>query len=128
MDDPAVLKETFETGGQNVIAGASNFVDDVLHHGGRPRQVDTTSFSLGKNLAATPGRVVMRNSLMELAHVRAANRPGPCATIVCSPPWINKYYIMDLAPADPSSSTRSSTASPCFCISYRKPRRVDCVE
>ena len=64
--NPAVLKETFETGGQSLIVGASDFVDDLLHNGGRPRQVDTASFSLGKNLAATPGRVVMRNSLIEL--------------------------------------------------------------
>ncbi len=119
--NPAVLKETFETGGQNVIAGASNFVDDVLHHGGRPRQVDTTSFSLGKNLAATPGRVVMRNSLMELLMYEPQTDLVHAQPIVCSPPWINKYYIMDLAPGRSFIEYAVQHGFTVFCISYRNP-------
>ena len=119
--NPAVWKETFETGGQNVIAGASNFVDDVLHNGGRPRQVDTTSFSLGKNLAATPGRVVMRNSLMELLMYEPQTDLVHAQPIVCSPPWINKYYIMDLAPGRSFIEYAVQHGFTVFCISYRNP-------
>jgi polyhydroxyalkanoate synthase len=119
--NPAVWKETFETGGQNLIAGASNFVDDVLHNGGRPRQVDTTSFSLGKNLAATPGRVVMRNSLMELLMYEPQTDLVHAQPIVCSPPWINKYYIMDLAPGRSFIEYAVQHGFTVFCISYRNP-------
>ena len=54
--NPAALKKAFETGGASVLAGARNFLDDLAHNGGWPRQVDTSSFELGRNLAATPGR------------------------------------------------------------------------
>ena len=64
--NPAALKRAFETGGASVVAGAGNFVDDLLNNGGRPRQVDTRPFTIGENLAATPGQVVFRNELMEL--------------------------------------------------------------
>ncbi|HSK97562.1 MAG TPA: hypothetical protein VK891_13160, partial [Euzebyales bacterium] len=56
--NPAALKRAFETGGWSVLRGMRNFVDDVLHNDGRPRQVDTSPFELGRNLAATPGKVV----------------------------------------------------------------------
>ena len=119
--NPAVLKETFETGGLNVIAGASNLVDDLLHNGGRPRQVDTTSFSLGENLAATPGRVVMRNSLIELLMYEPQTDLVHAQPIVCSPPWINKYYIMDLAPGRSFIEYAVQHGFTVFCISYRNP-------
>src|ERR1039457_1043815 len=118
---PAVWKETFETGGLNVIAGASNFVDDVLHNGGRPRQVDATSFTLGENLAATPGRVVMRNSLIELLMYEPQTDLVHAQPIVCSPPWINKYYIMDLAPGRSFIEYAVQHGFTVFCISYRNP-------
>jgi polyhydroxyalkanoate synthase len=119
--NPAVLKETFETGGQSLIAGANNFVDDLLHNGGRPRQVDTASFSLGKNLAATPGRVVMRNSLIELLMYEPQTDLVHAQPILCSPPWINKYYIMDLAPGRSFIEYAVQHGFTVFCISYRNP-------
>ena len=119
--NPAVLKETFETGGQSLIAGASNFVDDLLHNGGRPRQVDTTSFNLGENLAATPGRVVMRNSLIELLMYEPQTDLVHAQPILCSPPWINKYYIMDLAPGRSFIEYAVQHGFTVFCISYRNP-------
>jgi polyhydroxyalkanoate synthase subunit PhaC len=119
--NPAVLKEAFETGGQSVIAGASNFVDDLLHNGGRPRQVDQTSFSVGKNLAATPGRVVARNSLIELLMYEPQTDLVHAQPILCSPPWINKYYIMDLAPGRSFIEYAVQHGFTVFCISYRNP-------
>jgi polyhydroxyalkanoate synthase subunit PhaC len=119
--NPAVLKEAFETGGQSLIAGASNFVDDLIHNGGRPRQVDKTSFSVGKNLAATPGRVVMRNSLIELLMYEPQTDLVHVQPILCSPPWINKYYIMDLAPGRSFIEYAVQHGFTVFCISYRNP-------
>jgi polyhydroxyalkanoate synthase subunit PhaC len=66
LTNPAAVKRAMETGGASLAAGARNFLDDLLRNGGRPRQVDTSSFRVGENLAATPGKVVFSNELMEL--------------------------------------------------------------
>jgi polyhydroxyalkanoate synthase subunit PhaC len=66
LTNPAALKRAFETGGRSVVAGSRNCVDDLLHNGGRPRQVDVSPFRLGENMAATPSKVVYRNDVMEL--------------------------------------------------------------
>ena len=64
--NPGVVKEATETQGLSLVRGLQNFLDDVANNGGYPRQVDRSGFELGVNIAATPGRVVMRNELMEL--------------------------------------------------------------
>ena len=66
LTNPAALKRAFDTGGRSVLAGARNFLGDVRHNGGRPRQVDKSPFRLGENMAATPSKVVFRNHLIEL--------------------------------------------------------------
>jgi polyhydroxyalkanoate synthase subunit PhaC len=119
--NPAVWKEAFDTGGQSLAAGAGNFVDDVMHNGGRPRQVDKTPFTIGKNLAATPCRVVMRNELVELLMYEPQTERVHAQPIVCSPPWINKYYIMDLAPGRSFIEYAVQHGFTVFCISYRNP-------
>ena len=119
--NPAVLKETFETGGQSLVVGASNSSTTCCTTSGRPRQVDTASFSLGKNLAATPGRVVMRNSLIELLMYEPKTDLVHAQPILCSPPWINKYYIMDLAPGRSFIEYAVQHGFTVFCISYRTP-------
>ena len=96
--NPAALPRAFETGGASVLKGARNFVDDVLHNDGRPRQVDASAFTVGENLAATPCKVVYRNELMELLQYEPQTDQVHATPLLCSPPWINKYYIMDLAP------------------------------
>ena len=119
--NPAALKRAFDTGGASVAAGARNFLDDLVNNGGLPRQVDTSPFELGRNLAATPGKVVFRNDLMELIQYEPQTGQVHSVPVLASPPWINKYYIMDLAPgrsflewAVPISgrSSRSPTATP----------------
>ena len=64
--NPAALKRAFETGGGSLVAGTRNFLDDLVNNNGRPRQVDTSPFHLGENMAATPGQVVYTSDLMEL--------------------------------------------------------------
>ncbi len=119
--NPVVLKEAFDTGGKSLVAGAGKFVDDLIHNGGRPRQVDTTEFAVGKNLAATPGRVVMRNELMELLMYEPQTDLVHAQPILCSPPWINKYYIMDLAPGRSFIEYAVQHGFTVFCLSYRNP-------
>jgi polyhydroxyalkanoate synthase subunit PhaC len=119
--NPAALKRAFETGGASVLAGARNFLDDLVNNGGRPRQVDTTPFELGRNLAATPGQVVFRNDLMELIQYAPQTKRVRAVPLLASPPWINKYYVMDLAPGRSFLEWAVQHRRSVFAISYRNP-------
>ncbi len=121
VTNPAALKRAFDTGGLSLIRGASNFIDDLLHNGGRPRQVDTTPFTLGQNLAATPSKVVYRNELMELLQYEPQTAQVRAAPLLCSPPWINKYYVMDLAPKRSFIEWAVQHGRTVFAISYLNP-------
>jgi polyhydroxyalkanoate synthase len=119
--NPAALKRAFETGGRSVLNGAKNFIDDVRTNGGRPRQVDSSSFVFGKNTAATPGKVVYRNDLIELIQYEPQTPQVHAAPLLCSPPWINKYYVMDLAPQRSFIEWAVQHDRTVFVISYRNP-------
>ena len=121
VTNPAALKKAFETGGASVLAGARNFVDDLAHNGGRPRQVDAAAFELGRNLAATPGKVVFRNDLMELIQYTPQTKRVRAVPLLTSPPWINKYYVMDLAPGRSFIEWAVAHRRTVFAISYRNP-------
>jgi polyhydroxyalkanoate synthase len=119
--NPAALKRAFETGGASVAAGARNMIDDLVHNEGRPRQVDTRPFRVGENLAATPGQVVFRNDLMELIQYAPQTRQVRSVPVLASPPWINKYYVMDLAPGRSFLEWAVQHERTVFAISYRNP-------
>ncbi|MGH7748456.1 MAG: PHA/PHB synthase family protein, partial [Candidatus Dormibacteria bacterium] len=119
--NPAALKRAFDTGGASLLKGARAFVDDVLHNQGRPRQVDSSGFDVGRNLAATPAKVVFRNDLMELLQYEPQTERVHAAPLLCSPPWINKYYVMDLAPQRSFVEWAVQHRRTVFAISYRNP-------
>ncbi|MDQ2816158.1 MAG: poly-beta-hydroxybutyrate polymerase, partial [Actinomycetota bacterium] len=119
--NPAALKRVFETGGASLAAGAGHFADDLLHNGGRPRQVDTRPFRVGENLAATAGKVVFRNELMELIQYAPQTPQVRAIPVLASPPWINKYYVMDLAPGRSFLEWAVQHQRTAFAISYRNP-------
>jgi poly[(R)-3-hydroxyalkanoate] polymerase subunit PhaC len=119
--NPAALKRAYETAGASVAAGFRNFLDDLVHNHGRPRQVDTTPFELGRNLAATPGKVVFRNDLMELIQYAPQTKQVHSVPLLASPPWINKYYVMDLAPERSFLEWAVQHRRTVFAISYRNP-------
>jgi len=121
LTNPAALKRALETGGASVLAGARNMADDVLNNGGRPRQVDTRPFRVGQNLAATPGQVVFRNDLMELIQYAPQTGQVRAVPVLASPPWINKYYVMDLAPGRSFLEWAVQHERTVFAISYRNP-------
>jgi polyhydroxyalkanoate synthase len=121
LTNPAALKRAMETGGASLAAGAGNFLDDLLRNGGRPRQVDTSSFIVGENLAATPGKVVFSNELMELIQYAPQTPKVRAVPMLASPPWINKYYIMDLAPGRSFIEWAIQHERTVFAISYRNP-------
>jgi len=121
LTNPAALKRAFETGGRSVVAGSRNCVDDILHNGGRPRQVDTSPFRLGENMAATPSKVVYRNDVMELLQYLPQTKEVHAIPLLASPPWINKYYVMDLAPGRSLIEWAVQHGRTVFAISYRNP-------
>lgn len=119
--NPVVVKEAIDTGGLSLARGLLNFAEDLVRNGGRPRQVDRSAFELGRNLAATPGRVVLRNELIELLMYEPQTERVFAQPIVCSPPWINKYYVMDLAPERSFIEYAVRSGFTVFAISYRNP-------
>lgn len=121
ITNPAVLKKAVDTGGQSVVRGARNLLRDVVSNQGKPRQVTPGQFRPGHELAATPGKVVYRNRLIELIQYEAQTDQVHAVPILCSPPWINKYYIMDLAPQKSLVEWAVQHGHTCFMISYRNP-------
>ena len=103
------------------MAGARNCVHDVLYNGGRPRQVDASSFRVGENMAATPSKVVYRNEVMELLQYLPQTDEVHATPLLASPPWINKYYVMDLAPGRSLIEWAVQHGRTVFAISYRNP-------
>ena len=121
LGNPAALREAFDTGGKSVVRGAKNMLDDLLHNGGWPSQVDSSGFEVGVNMAATPGVVVYRSDLIELIQYTPQSERVHLVPLLFCPPWINKYYIMDLAPGKSLIEWAVQHGHTCFAISYRNP-------
>jgi polyhydroxyalkanoate synthase len=119
--NPAVAREAMETGGASLVRGMQNFISDARNNGGLPRQVDSEAFTLGVNIAATPGRIVFRNELIELIAYEPQSATVHEIPLLCSPPWINKYYVMDLAPGRSFIEWAVRHGHQTFAISYRNP-------
>ncbi len=119
--NPAALQRAFDTAGMSVLKGARQFADDLVNNGGKPRQVDSSGFEIGKNLACTPSKVVFQNDLMQLLQYEPQTGQVRANPILCSPPWINKYYIMDLAPGRSFIEWAVQHGRTVFAISYKNP-------
>jgi polyhydroxyalkanoate synthase subunit PhaC len=119
--NPAALRQAFDTAGKSVVRGAKNMLGDLRHNGGWPSQVDSTGFEVGVNMAATPGAVVYRSDLIELIQYEPQVKRVHSVPLLFCPPWINKYYIMDLAPGKSLIEWAVQHGHTCFAISYRNP-------
>ena len=94
--NPAALRKAWETGGSSVADGLRNLLDDLRQ--GQLSMTDTAAFAPGKNLATTPGKVVYRNRLIELIHYAPMTTQTYAVPLLFIPPWINKFYVLDLQP------------------------------
>ena len=96
--NPQVLRKTVETGGENLIDGLNNLLGDLERGKGRLRikMTDLDKFELGKNVAVTPGKVVYSNELMQLLQYTPSTEKVFKRPLLIIPPWINKFYILDL--------------------------------
>jgi polyhydroxyalkanoate synthase len=98
MTNPQVLRETMASGGQNLVKGLNNLLSDLEKGGGELRisMTDEKAFKLGQNVATSPGKVVFQNDLMQLIQYQPVTAEVYKRPLVIIPPWINKYYILDL--------------------------------
>ena len=119
--NPAAMREAFATGGKSIARGLRNMVHDISHNGGWPAQVDSSPFEVGVNMAATPGRVVYRSTLIELIQYEPQTPRVHEVPLLFCPPWINKFYIMDLSPGKSLIEWAIRHGHTAFAISYRNP-------
>ncbi len=98
LTNPEVFRETIASGGQNLVRGLNNLLDDIERGQGKLRisMTDPKAFELGVNIATTPGKVVFQNDLMQLIQYEPATKKVRERPLLIIPPWINKYYILDL--------------------------------
>ncbi len=98
--NPQVLKATIDSGGENLVRGLATMLDDLRRGKGqlRPKMTDLEAFKLGENIATTPGKVVFQSALMQLVQYAPATETVYRRPLLIVPPWINKFYILDLKP------------------------------
>ncbi|MFC1681046.1 class I poly(R)-hydroxyalkanoic acid synthase, partial [Pseudomonadota bacterium] len=98
--NPAVMEKTLETKGTNLVMGLKNMLQDLERGKGqlRTRMTDESAFELGVNVGATPGKVVFQNRMMQLIQYTPTTETVFKRPLLIVPPWINKFYIMDLQP------------------------------
>jgi polyhydroxyalkanoate synthase len=98
--NPVALRELVATGGDSLVRGVENFAADLARGGGQLSisQTDSSKFTIGENVATAPGQVVFRNELIELIQFSPSTEQVHQIPLVIFPPWINKFYILDLRP------------------------------
>ncbi len=99
LTNPEVMRETVNSGGQNLVKGLNNLLEDLTRGEGgqlRMRMTDTEAFRLGENIAMTQGKVVYQNELLQLIQYAPLTKKVHARPLLIIPPWINKYYILDL--------------------------------
>ena len=123
--NPVVLKRTLQQGGANLLRGALNAVDDLQRLAAEQGPAGVEDFVVGRDVAITPGKVVLKNRLMELIQytpTTAAVHPEP---ILIVPAWIMKYYILDLSPHHSLIGYLVDQGHTVFCVSWKNPGYED---
>jgi polyhydroxyalkanoate synthase len=100
LTNPEVVRTTLATNAENLVQGMTHFVEDLGQSKDllRISQTDLSAFEIGRNLAVTPGKVVFQNELIQLIQYAPATEEVYARPLLIVPPWINKYYILDLVP------------------------------
>jgi len=125
MTNPQVLRETLSTGGQNLVKGLNNLLADIEKGDGQLRisMTDETAFTLGKNVATSPGKVVFQTDLMQLIQFEPSTREVYRRPLLIIPPWINKYYILDLREKNSFIKWAVDRGHTVFVVSWVNPDR-----
>ncbi len=121
--NPNAINQFVETKGESLRQGLQNWLKDISSGDGLPETVDKSPFKVGENLASTPGKVVFRNDLMELIQYSPTTEEVHEKPVVITPPWINKFYILDLAPKKSFIRNLVSKGFTTFVISWKNPTK-----
>jgi polyhydroxyalkanoate synthase subunit PhaC len=119
LTNPEVQELTIKTEGENLWRGFTNLLHDIEK--GRISQVDQSAFEIGKNLAITPGAVIYENELIQLIQYAPGTKNVYQIPILIVPPWINKYYILDLQPENSFVKSLVDRGFTVFIISWKNP-------
>jgi polyhydroxyalkanoate synthase subunit PhaC len=121
--NPEVLISTLASGGQNLLRGLENLLVDLERGNGRLAitMTDMKAFRVGENIAATPGRIVYQNELMQLIQYAPSTREVRRRPLLIVPPWINKFYVLDLQPKNSFIKWAVDQGHTVFAISWVNP-------
>ncbi|MBM3542726.1 MAG: alpha/beta fold hydrolase, partial [Alphaproteobacteria bacterium] len=123
VTNPEVLRATVESRGENLVKGLDNLLKDLERGKGRLaiRMTDLDAFEVGKNVAVTSGKVVYRNDLIELIQYAPRTETVWKRPLLVIPPWINKYYILDLRPDNSFVRWAADQGHTVFIVSWVNP-------
>ncbi|HYM18139.1 MAG TPA: class I poly(R)-hydroxyalkanoic acid synthase, partial [Micropepsaceae bacterium] len=122
LTNPEVLRETLSTNGENLVRGLDNLLYDLDRgHGSLSIRQTTDGFVLGRDIATTPGKVVFRNELFELLQYTPATETAYETPLLIFPPWINKFYILDLQPKNSFVKWAVEQGHTVFIVSWVNP-------
>ena len=123
LTNPEVLRKTAESGGENLVRGLNNLLADLERGKGQLRisMTDPEKFKLGENIAVSPGRVIYQNDLMQLIQYAPTTEQVLKRPLLIIPPWINKFYILDLRPKNSFVKWAVSQGHTVFVISWVNP-------
>ncbi len=126
LTNPVVVRETVESGGENLLSGLKNMLGDLERGKGQLKisMTDESAFELGKNVAATPGKVVFQNELMQLIQYEPSTKQVHKRPLLFVPPWINKFYILDLQPKNSLIKWAVDQGHTLFVISWANPTKA----
>jgi polyhydroxyalkanoate synthase len=119
--NPEALKAALDTGGRNYVRGLRNLARDMRRPPRVPSMVDTSAFEVGKNIAVSPGHVVLRTPVFELIQYDPSTPTVREQPMLISPPMINKFYVTDIAPGRSMIEHLVSSGQQVFAISWRNP-------
>jgi len=123
MTNPEVLRTTFATSGQNLVQGMANLVSDMEKSGDvlSISQTDVQAFEVGRNVATAPGKVIFQNELLQLIQYAPSTESVHERPLLIVPPWINKFYILDLGPQKSFIRYAVSKGFTVFVVSWVNP-------
>jgi polyhydroxyalkanoate synthase len=123
MTNPEVLRATMESGGENLLKGLQNLLDDLERGKGKLaiRMTDLEAFRLGENIAVTPGKVVFQNDLLQLIQYAPTTETVYQRPLLIIPPWINKFYILDLREKNSFIKWAAAQGHTVFVVSWVNP-------
>ena len=123
LTNPELLRETLASNGENLARGMHMLAEDIAAGHGelRIRQTDTHSFTIGRDLAVTPGKVIFQNDLIQLIQYAPSTETVLQRPVLIVPPWINKFYVLDLTPEKSFIKWCVDQGLTVFCISWVNP-------